>query len=163
MKRGATASEVARHLDLSPQRVGVMVNEGILKRVPSGRFDLDRCRTDYIRWLRAAPQRNQTKAPAAARALEAKARSLELKTAREEAELIPIGAVEEVIDDIVGTFNSELTGVPAACSRDLEVRGRIEDRVNEAITRCRGRFDQALAALSRGEDPLADHEADDAG
>jgi phage terminase Nu1 subunit (DNA packaging protein) len=160
MKRGASASEVARHLDLSAQRVGNMVNDGILKRRSDGSFDLDACRTAYIRWLRAAPQRRQSKAPAAARVQEAKARALELRLAKEEGGLIEIGVISETIEDIVGTFDSELIGIAAACSRDLEVRNRIEDSINAAITRCRKRFDQAIAALSRGEDPLANDAED---
>src|SRR6266536_5706503 len=126
MQRGVSASDVARHLDVSPQRVGNMVNEGILKRATNGRFDLHRCRIASIRWLRAAPQR-QPKAPAAARVQEARARQIELRLAQEERELIDIRSVEETIDAIVATFNAELIGVPAASTRDLEVRRHIED------------------------------------
>jgi hypothetical protein len=106
--------------------------------------------------------RPAARADAVARAQEARARQLELRLAKEAGSLIELGALEETIGEIVATFNAELIGVPAACSRDIEARGRIEEQVNGAIVRCRQRFDEAVAALASGGNPLAADETDDA-
>jgi hypothetical protein len=160
MKKSSTASEVARHLDVSAQRVGVMVNEGILKRSADGRFDLDACRVAYIRWLRAAPQRH-ARSGASTRAQELKVQKLELDLAREHGRLIEIEEVEAAVQDILSTYVAELRGVPAAATRDIELRRTVEGKLRDAIERCRSRFDQALAALRRGE-PIIEDEAADA-
>jgi phage terminase Nu1 subunit (DNA packaging protein) len=155
-----SAVALGRHLDVSAQWIGKLVKAGVLTKLPDGAFDLDKSRVRYIRHLRDEVRRGgQT--DATARAQEARARQLELKLAKEEGELLELTAVEEVMGDIIATFNSELIGVPAACSRDLEARDRIEEAVNGAIARCQKRFDQAVAALSHGQDPLADNDADE--
>ncbi|SRR6266536_1856826 len=155
MKTNATASEVARHLDVSPQRVGNMVKEGILKRSSSGLFDLDRCRIDYIRWLRASPRRNSQSA-SAARTAELKIQALEMRLARDEGQLINIVEIETVVEDILATYIAELGGVPAAATRDVELRRGLEEKYSEAMDRCRARFDQKFAALRRGEEAFED-------
>jgi hypothetical protein len=161
MKTKVSAVALARHLGVSSQWIGKLVKAGVLVKLPDGTFDLDKSRLRYIRHLLDKGRRSD-KSDAAARAQEARARQLELRLRKEEGELIELSAVEEVIGDIVAVFNSELIGVPAACSRDIELRNKIEDRINGAITGCQRRFDQAIAALSRGEDPLGADEADDA-
>jgi phage terminase Nu1 subunit (DNA packaging protein) len=157
MKRGVSASEVARHLDVSPQRVGNMVNDGILKRASSGRFDLDACRIAYIRWLRAAPKRNSQSANSS-RALELKIQALEMKLAREEGQLIALSEVEETVEDILGVYRSEMTGVPSSCTRDIQLRQMIEEKMNDAFDRCRKRFEQARANLYQGDTVLMEDE-----
>ena len=155
MKRSVSASEVARHLDLSAQRFGVMVNDGVFKRATKGRFDIDACRIAYIRWLRAAPQRNSRSA-ATSRIQEVKLRTLELNLAREEGELIPLNDVELTVEDILSTYVSELAGLAASCTRDMAVRAAIEENLDAAINRCRQRFEEAIAALGRGEAAVED-------
>jgi phage terminase Nu1 subunit (DNA packaging protein) len=49
------ATEMARHLDLSPQRLSKLVDEGTLKRPETNKgFDRDKTRVEYIRHLRKA-------------------------------------------------------------------------------------------------------------
>jgi hypothetical protein len=50
-------SRLARHLDLSTTRIGQLVAEKIIVRLPSGKFDQDACRIAYLRWLRAPERR----------------------------------------------------------------------------------------------------------
>jgi ABC transporter substrate binding protein len=103
---------------VSSRWIGKLAKAGVLPKLTDGTFDLDKSRVRYLKHLRDEA-RCSDKSDAAARAAQARARQLELRLAKEEAELIEITAVEEVIDDIIGIFNSELIGVPAACSRDM--------------------------------------------
>src|ERR1700730_8503716 len=157
----ASASVLARHLDCSRQWIARLVKEGVLTKRTNGTFDLDACRVKYIRHLRDADQRG-SKSDAVARAQEARAHSLELRNAREEDRLIEFNDVEDVIGDIVAAFSSELAGVPAGSTRDLGLRDVIEGRLNDAIDRCRSRFEEASKALRSGRDPFADDEEADA-
>jgi hypothetical protein len=159
--RGVSAAALGRHLDCTSAWIGQLAKAGVLPKLPDGTFDQDACRTRYIRHLREERVRPAARADAVARAQEARARQLELRLAEEAGSLIELGALEETIGEIVATFNAELIGVPA-CSRDIEARGRIEEQVNGAIVRCRQRFDEAVAALASGGNPLAADETDDA-
>ena len=54
---GVLATQLARHLDLSRQRIQQLVDEKVIPQLPSGRFDMDTCRLAYLRWLRAPERR----------------------------------------------------------------------------------------------------------
>src|SRR5262245_216389 len=158
-KSRVSAVALGRHLDVSSQWIGKLVKAGVLVKLSDGTFDLDRCRVQYIRHLRDG---RGEKSDATARAQEARGRRLELQLQREAGELIGVPDTEEAVGEIVAAFNAELIGIPAACTRDIELRKFIEDRVNEAITRCQQRLDQAIAALASGEDALGDDAENDA-
>jgi hypothetical protein len=50
----ATIAQVAVHIDVSERHCKTLIDEGVFKRAPSGRHDLDDCRVRYIRHLRDA-------------------------------------------------------------------------------------------------------------
>lgn len=160
-RKGASANECGTHLDLSRVRVVQLVNEGVLTRHRDGSFDLDACRVAYIHYLRSEDRRG-TKSATANRVQEARAKEIELRTAREEGRLVPLESVQAALADILGTYRYELTGVPAASSRDLTVRAEIEKHLNDAIDRCRGRFEQTSDALRAGREVVLEGEEADA-
>jgi hypothetical protein len=137
--KGVSATEVGRHLDMSRQRVGQLQAEGVFPRLDDGRFDLNICRIAYIRWMKDENRRG-TKASGASRVSESRARAIEQRIAREDGRLIETDDVFAAVADILGTFRSELAGVPAATTRDLGVRSEIEKHLEGAIGRCRLRF-----------------------
>jgi hypothetical protein len=52
----------------------------------------------------------------------AKAREIELRTAERARELIEFDEACAVLDDIIGGITSDLSGLPAAATRDLAMR-----------------------------------------
>jgi hypothetical protein len=140
---------LAKHLDLTIQRIGQMVEEGILSRSKDGKFDLDRCRVRYIRYLRDEGRR-VVPSDSRERAQAAKTELLELRTAKERGDLILFADTEEIFADVLGTWRSELSGVPAASTRDLALRTVIEEQINNAAERAQRRFDAASSALRAG-------------
>ncbi|MET4233379.1 phage terminase Nu1 subunit (DNA packaging protein) [Bradyrhizobium sp. LA6.10] len=152
---GASQAQIAQHLDISQPRVAQFVGEGVFKPLPSRKLDLDACRVAYIRWLRDET-RKSTQSAAATRVQDARARAIELRTAREEGRLVPLEGVHAVIADILGTYRYELTGVAAASTRDLSIRTAIQRHLDEAIDRCRLKFEKANRELAAGRDPLED-------
>jgi phage terminase Nu1 subunit (DNA packaging protein) len=145
----ASTANLAKHLDLTIQRIGQMVEEGILSRSKDGKFDLDRCRVRYIRYLRDEGRR-VVPSDSRERAQAAKTELLELRTAKERGDLILFADIEEIFADVLGTWRSELSGVPAAVTRDLGLRTTIEEQVNNAAERAQRRFDAASSALRAG-------------
>jgi hypothetical protein len=160
-RKGASANECGTHLDLSRVRIVQLVNEGALPRLKDGSFDLDACRIAYIRYLRSEDRRG-AKSATASRVQEARANEIELRTAREEGRLVPLEGVQAAFADILGTYRYELTGVPAASSRDLAVRSEIEKHLNDAIDRCRKRFGEVGDALRSGREVVLEGEEADA-
>lgn len=152
---GASQAQIAAHLDISQPRVAQFVGEGVFKPLPSRKLDPDACRIAYIRWLRDETRKSAQSA-AAARVQDARAKEIELRTAREEGRLVPLEGVQAVVADILGTYRYELTGVPAASTRDLSIRASIQQHLDDAIDRCRLKFEKAKRDLVAGRDPLED-------
>jgi hypothetical protein len=96
---------LAKHLDLTARRAQQLVSEGVLpRRRANGTFDLDKCRINYIRYLRDAGRRTKD-SDAKTRAQEARTRTLELRARREEGELVEMAEAEVVFADVVGTLS----------------------------------------------------------
>lgn len=93
-----------------------------------------------------------------ARLAATKRRAIEQRMAREDGQLIETDDVFAVVADILGTFRSELAGIPAAATRDLDARLAIEGALNGAIDRCRDRFQQAERDLRAGREVLVESE-----
>lgn len=160
-RKGASANACGLHLDLSRVRVVQLVDEGALPRNKDKSFDLDACRIAYIRYLRSEDRRG-AKSATASRVQEARAKEIELRTAREEGRVVPMESVSAAVTDILGTFRSELNGVPAASTRDLTVRSAIEKQLNDAIDRCRQRFETVSDDLRAGREVSLEGEETDA-
>ena len=160
-RKGASANACGLHLDLSRVRIVQLVDEGALPRNKDGSFDLDACRIAYIRYLRSEDRRG-AKSATASRVQEARAKEIELRTEREEGRLWDADAEETAVADILGAYRSELSGVPAASTRDLTVRGEIEKQLNDAIDRCSARFANATASLRAGREVSLEGEEADA-
>lgn len=105
--------------------------------------------------------RRVTKSTTASRVQDARANQIELQTKKELGELVPVEDMVAFLSDTIGTLRTELSGLPAACSRDPEVRTVIENQLNVRITKCRDKFAAAGAALrSRQRVALEPEEAD---
>ena len=140
-KTAVAQVELAKHLDISQSRVAQFVKEGIFApNAKSGRLPVDKSRIAYIRWLRDE-SRKSAASMSTRRVQDARAKEIELRIAREQNKLVEMDEVEAFLRDAVGSFRSELFGVPAACTRDLALRGVINQHLENAIDRIRAGFD----------------------
>ena len=127
---GVTMTEVATHLDLSRQRIAGLADEGVLPRLPDGKFDLDACRIAYLRWLRT--ERRSARSAVDGAFTEAKTRLLELRTMEKLGTLVPKEAAEHAIDVYCAPQTTELLTIGARVARtDLQLRRRIDAVVLE--------------------------------
>lgn len=85
-------------------------------------------------------------------------KEIEQRMARERGELVLIEAVEEAHAEIISILCAELAGVPAASTRDLDLRVAIEGKLNAAIERCRSRLSGAEGDLRACREPFVDAE-----
>jgi phage terminase Nu1 subunit (DNA packaging protein) len=114
----------------------------------------------YINWLKDE-NRRATITKSVSRVQEARANEIELRTAREKRDLIHVDDLIPLFSDVLGTLRSELSGLPAAVTRDPELRAKVEKELDVRIAKVRASFDAASkAAETRSAIVLEPEEAD---
>lgn len=147
-------------LMITPQWFNRLKRDGWIKQVGKNRYRVIDVVQGYIKYLQDENRRAQ-KSAAASRVQDARAESIELQTARELGQLV---AMEDAIAfnaEILGTLSRELTGVPAASTRDLDQRAIIEKQINAALERARRSLEEAPAVLTGGKPRDLDAEETD--
>ena len=142
-----SAQLMADHLAMSRTYLDRLVSSGVIKRRDDGRFDLDRCRVDYLRHLRRA-KRVSPNGEARAALDKARAREAELRVAKIEGQLMETHDAISVTDELVGLFLTGLSELPAQCSRDMQVRRTIEASVRDMRQRIADKARQRVKELT---------------
>src|SRR5262245_59902878 len=118
-----SASALALHLDCSRTYIGKLEAEGVIQRQGGG-FPLDQSRVAYIRYLRRE-RRQSPRSEADADHVRAKTEMLQLRLMEKRRELVRRDDVDALIECIAGTVLTNLSGLSARCSRDMQVRRNI--------------------------------------
>jgi hypothetical protein len=155
-----TIKQAAALLMLTEQWVRDLGRKGYITGIERASVPLAAAVQGYIKWLKDEDRR-ASKTSAQSRVQQARAREIELRIAVAEGRLFPAEVVERDVGNILGAFRSELSGVPAASTRDMAIRTEIENRINDAADRARSRFAIARANLQAGRDSgLEDEETE---
>lgn len=133
-KSKISAAVVGAHLDLSRQRIGQLVDDGVLHRLPDGSFDLNACRRAYIRWLRRDDGRAAT-AEVDRRMRDLKGDELQLRIEERSKALITEAraAAVEVSETYGGQLRADLGALPARLTNDLALRRKFQDGIDDAF------------------------------
>ena len=140
----ASLSELARHLLLTREEVRRLVAEQIITRRGDGDFDLDESRGRYLRFLR---DRRANRSEAEAALQRAKALEIEMRVSERAHQLIEMDEAYAALDDIVGGIVSELSGLPAAATRDLTMRRHLESLIHDIRQRAADRLGKQVESL----------------
>jgi phage terminase Nu1 subunit (DNA packaging protein) len=142
----ATTAELAQIWGVTKQFIGQLVDQGWFKPLEGHRgvFNTADAHNGFIRYLRDEGRRT-TKSAAESRVRDARAQEIEMRVALRSGDLMKRAEHEETLDEVLGFFRSELSGLPARLTRDLRERGRIEQAVNDILESI-----AALAAKSAG-------------
>lgn len=151
----------AKLIKVTIQWLNSLVKAGWIKKVGRDRFKVVEVVHGYVDYLQDE-NRKATKTQAATRVQDARAREIELRTARESGKLIDVEDVESLLTEVIGELRSEFSGLPAACTRDLEMRGVIEKNLNDAIDRARRGFENATKSARAGGPLIVEGEEPDA-
>ena len=144
-----TVAQAMSLLMLSDEWLRQLAKKGYVPKAEKGLLPLVGTVQGYIRWLKD-DERAKSKTAAASAVQQARAREIELRIARESGKLVELEDAEAAFAEILGAFRSELVGVPAASTRDLELREIIDTRINDAVARARDRFRQRIETLRAG-------------
>ena len=88
----------------------------------------------FLRYARDEDRRT-TKTAMRSRVQAARAREIEMRTAQRAGILCETDEALALADDVFGMLRSDLSGLPATVTRDLEIRSEIEKGVNEILNR----------------------------
>ena len=145
--------QAARLLMIGPERVRQLVKDGWIVRLDRDRYRLVDVVQGYLRFRNDA-ERRATKSGADARVRDARAQEIEIRTAERVGDLVPIDEFDAMVDGIAGLFRSELSGLPARFTRDLQLRRMLERELNGILDRIADRAEQIAARLPQAR-PLA--------
>jgi Phage DNA packaging protein Nu1 len=154
-------ADAAKLIGKSETHVLSLCSEGFLQKTGRGQYRPQDVAQAALKF-RESEDRRSSQTEERRKLEAARARSEELKIAREENAVVEMDEVEAIFSDILGTYRSELSGIPAASTRDLSFRAEIEKHLNAAIDRCRSRFEEAAGALRAGREVSLDTEEADA-
>ena len=104
----------------------------------------------YIRFLKDEERRN-SKSTALAEVQAARAREIQLRTARAEGKLIEVSEALAIVDETIGALKADLLGLPARCTRIVEERQKIEAELDAVFRTTSARFEQRSRELCPGD------------
>lgn len=134
----------SRILDVSTQWLRNLIESGHIKKTGKGVTERDAWR-GLLAWTKDE-QRRSTKTASTSRMQDARTREIELRAGERERALVDMTEVREVFADWAGAVRTGLDAVPARCTDDLNLRGRIEEEINEALAEAASRFEKAASA-----------------
>ena len=125
--------------------------EGWIKQLGRDRWSISATVKGVFKYKSDA-ERRISKSAVRSRVNAARAREIELRTAQRAHILCETEEALALADDVFGTLRSELSGLPAMVTRDLEIRREIEKGVNEILNRTAKRLaTRAQALRANGE------------
>lgn len=157
----ASSRGVAERAGLSDQMIRNIIAAGHIKRLPSGNLSLIDALAGVAAYYRDESRRS-TKIDAERSLKEARQREIEIRIAREENRLIEVEQAIDAVDEVIGAVRSELDGLAARVTRDLELRSLIETEINGVFSRAEKRFIERASDLRAGRDPVQAEAEDDA-
>lgn len=155
-----TGKAMADYLGFSGPWLHKLEQQGYVERTEAGLFDAGAVCLGVIRWHKDTDRRN-SKTESAKRKEDLQAKKLEIEIAAKLGELVDWDTVQFAFQEMNTICHSEVCATPAAVTRDLELRAKIEAYLNGCFERMQERF-RALETKVRSDDPKAfEDEAED--
>lgn len=154
--------EAAALLKVSDERVRQLVKMGYIKRVARGRFHLTDVVHGYIDF-RNDDDRRSSKSATASRMHDAKAAKIELEIAEKKRELVPVEEAQAAIDIVIGKVNAEFSGLPARFTRDMTLRRKLEDEIDDSFNTIAAAVSASAEFLRQGGELPGEAGEEDAG
>jgi phage terminase Nu1 subunit (DNA packaging protein) len=141
-----SASEMAAALGCSADWLRQLERAGRFEKVGRNAYDPLAVFLGVLAHFRDE-ERRAAKSGAAADLQKAKAEEVRLRIAREQGQLVYADSSEKVVLEVVGAFRSRLAGIPAAVTRDLAIRDKIDELIDAAVLEVRAHMAKMKAQL----------------
>lgn len=126
-----TIEDAGRMLDLSAERVRVLIKSGFIDRPHPGRVTLSSVARGYARYWQEKAS-SETKTSADSRVRDARAREIEMRNDERMRKLIPLDDALAIMDEYTAVVREAMDSIPARVTRDIGMRRVIEAEVNAA-------------------------------
>ena len=158
---------ICKLLDLTPQRIAQLVNEGVIPKKERGRYELVPVVRGYIHFLRNRAIKGDAQSTGddysahRARLTKAKADMAEMEREQMADRLIPAADVEKAWGDVVANMRAKMLSIPTVAAADA----KSAQTLAEAKQVLKEKIHDALAELSEVRveviNPLRSHDAED--
>jgi hypothetical protein len=148
-EKTATTAKMAQLLGFSRQNLEKIATAGWVKPRAPNCWPVIETFQGVLRYARDEGRRS-TKSASDSRVAAARAREIELRTARRAGELCETEEALACVDEIFGMLRADLSGLPAMVTRDLNVRRDIERGVNDILNRTAARLEAQAESLQAG-------------
>lgn len=156
-----SASEAARLICVTADRVRQLVREGRIPKAARNRYRLVDVVEGYVTFLKD-DERRSSLAQSESGLKAARQREVELRIAEREREVVPRDEAEAAMDLVVGKVNAEMNGLAARVTRDIEMRTKIETEVHASLKRISEALEAGSENLASGSPDAAADAEDDA-
>ncbi|MEL4069581.1 hypothetical protein WKW50_05475 [Ochrobactrum sp. GPK 3] len=156
-----TASAAAALLGVTTQWLRMLAANGYVPKAVRGKYPIVAVVQGYVKSLKDDDKRSN-KSSSENRVRDARAAEIERRIAREDRKLIVLDEALTAFDEATGHFLQSLSGLPAAITRNLNERRRIETICDAERSRLSVSFSQIASSLETGIDPLEADDEDDA-
>jgi phage terminase Nu1 subunit (DNA packaging protein) len=137
-----TLEVAAQLIMVTPRWIQKLSKDGWIVRPDRGKYSLIGVVQGYVNFLKDE-NRRASKSAADSRVRDARAREIELRVARLQADLIPYSEHVAILDEILGTIRAAMEGAPARITRDLAVRDELKGVIHETLDKASRRLAQA--------------------
>lgn len=138
-------------IKVTPRRIQQLAKDGWFKAKGRGKWSLVEVVQGYIDFLADERARN-SKVAAGSRLSDARAREIEIRTARLDRQVIDLDEATPLFDQLAGEFMQSLGGLPARITRVPRERQRIEAIIDGERQRISDRFAKIANTLATGID-----------
>lgn len=150
LKRQIDANAAAALIKCSPRWVRELVKLGFIPRPARGCYVIGDVVHGRIDSLQDEAKR-ASRTASESRVRDARAREIELRTAREEAKLIETDEAIASINEVLAILKSEAAGLPARVTRDDQLREKIATEVDDIFRRASDRWEKLARELRAPE------------
>jgi hypothetical protein len=150
-EKTATTAGMAKLLGFSRQNLEKIAAAGWVRPSSPNCWPVIETFQGVLKYARDEGRRS-TKSASESRVAAARAKEIELRTARRAGELCETEEALAFVDDVLGTLKADLMALPAMVTRDLKIRRDIEKGVNDILNRTSARLElQAKTLQPDGE------------
>lgn len=140
-----SAAVAAALIKVTEQRLGQLVRAGHIKKTARGEYHLLAVVHGYIDFLKDE-ERRSSKSASASRVQDARADEIAMRMEERSKRLVHEARREAVavVDSLAGGLRTDLMSVPARVTRDLPLRRKLEDEIDNAFGAAAKRAQRAL-------------------
>ncbi|RWL87726.1 MAG: hypothetical protein EOR67_16135 [Mesorhizobium sp.] len=151
---------LAELFGVSAQAIARLARAGVIGKTGRGQYPLGPSVRAYVDY-KIASEAARRGTGSSDRVRDARAAEIELRIAREERKLISLDECNSCVDEIIGTFITMLSTLPAQITKDIRERQRIEAIIDAGRQRVSDKFAKLSSNLISGEEPDDDSDEED--